>query len=285
MTKKQEVLVQSDLVERAQGLDKEARRLWAEMDGHLTAVEIISIPFGKVCTEMRNLDLHKYVRKGGGRKGYPTFPDWIASVTGNKLSKSSLYMAMGLHKLTEGPNALPPEEVVQMPKDNAYRLSTLEPEQRTPEMVDLAKKSTKEEFPKRFQEKLNEGKPLAEQRVPRVDFFRSWYPDVKQKFEETIERFTRLPIVRDSDGSLTLQEKAVMAICFAAERDCQDLLSALEAKHREEVVLPDTENLSETEHEADPAFAIEEEHQADRTIIRKDPEYVSLEEAEASFEQ
>jgi hypothetical protein len=298
MTKKQEVMVPRELVEKATGLDREARRLWGEMDQHLTAAEIISIPFGKVCQEMKDLDLHKFVKKSGSRKGYPEFAEWIQSVTNGKLSKSSLYMAMGLHKLTEGPNAIPAEEVVQMPKENAYRLSTLEPEQRTPDLVEAAKKTPKEKFPKRVQEKLNEGKAEADQVTVRLDFFRKLHPDVYNKLEETIERFTHLPIVRDGNEAMTLQEKSILAICFAACRDCHDILELIEKKHEaEKAAAPD---LPETEHEADSQVAIETEPEAveeepveeehasaeydeEREIVRE-TEYVPFEEAEASSE-
>jgi hypothetical protein len=250
MSKKkfQEIIPPDDLINHAENLDREARRLWTEMDMHITAAEIISIPFGKVCQEMKDQALHKMVRKAHSRKGYPSFPEWVESVTNGKLSSSSLYMAMGLHRLTEGPNAIPAEEIVQMPKENAYRLSTqLTPEQRTPEMIEKAKKTTKEEFPKRIQEKLNEGLPADKQVVIRVEFFRQWAPDVVNKLEATIERFTHLPIVRDHNRELTLQEKAVLAICFAAESDCDLLLKQAEAEHSAEIELPEAkEAVAET---------------------------------------
>lgn len=253
MSKKtQQVIPPAELVEKAQGLDTEARRLWGELDGHVVAAEIINVSFGKVLSEMRDLELHRYVRKGTSRKGYPSFPEWVQSVTKGKLSKSSLYMAMGLHKLTEGPNAIPAEEVAQMDKANAYRLSGLTPEQRTPELIEDAKKTGKKDFPKRVQEHLNASLPLGKQLTIRVDFFRQWHPDVKNKLEQTIEDFTLLPIVRDwthkdehgnlIPDALTLQEKALLAICFAAQRDCYDILELLKKKkksHEEEIELPE----------------------------------------------
>lgn len=289
MSKKQQVMVPAELMEKATGLDREARRLWGEMDKHLTAAEVISIPFGKVCTEMRDMELHKFVRKSGSRKGYPSFPDWIQSITGDKLSKSSLHIAMGLHKLTEGPNAIAAEEVAKMPKANAYRLSALEPEQRTPELIEAAKKTTKEDFPKRVQESLNTGKDLKDQTVERLDFFRRLHPDVYNKLEATIERFTHLPIVRDGDDGLTLQEKAILGICFAAERDCHDILGEIERQDEaEKAAAPD---LVEAEHEAVEAQPVEAEREEDFTVpaeedrsIVRETEYVSLEEAEASAE-
>jgi hypothetical protein len=257
----QEIIPPDDLMNRAENLDREARRLWTELDMHVTAAEIITIPFGKVCAEMKELALHKYVRKGNSRKGYPAFPEWVESVTGGKLSSSSLYMAMGLSRLTEGANPISPEEIAQMPKENAYRLSTqLTPEQRTPDMIEKAKKTPKEEFPKRIQEKLNEGKPLSQQVTIRVEFFKQWAPDVVNKLNATIERFTNLPIVRDgthkdNDGrirldALTLEEKAVLAICFAAECDCDLLLkqAEAEAEQHEEIILPEAQDaIAETD--------------------------------------
>lgn len=277
MTKKQQVLAPADLVEKAQGLDTEARRLWAEMDSHLTAAEIISIPFGKCCTEMRDLELHRYVRKGSGRKGYPEFTDWIQSVTKGKFSKSSLYMAMGLHKLTEGPNAIPAEEVVQMPKENAYRLSTLEPEQRTPELVEAAKKTTKEKFPTRVQESLNTGKAEKDQVTIRKTFHRELAIQVFDMLEDTIEEFTLLEVVRDGDMTLTLQEKAIAAMVTSARTHCSDLLT--EARRKREAEKAAAPDLPQEESDEDPEVPNQEE----REILRE-TQYVSLEEAEAGAE-
>jgi hypothetical protein len=297
MTKKkfQEIIPADELVSRADNLDREARRLWTKMDDHITAAEIISIPFGKVCQEMKDSGLHKLVRKGHSRKGYPAFPEWVESVTGGKLSSSSLYMAMGLHRLTEGPNAIPPEEIVQMPKENAYRLSTqLTPEQRTPDMIEKAKKTPKEEFPKRIQEKLNEGRPADQQVTVRVEFFRQWAPDVVNKLEATIERFTHLPIVRDwshkdAEGrvmidALTLQEKAVLAICFAAESDCHELLAQAEAEEREEIILPAAKDAIAETDEAPQADGDQTESDLEEASEEREADttrYVPLEEVES----
>jgi hypothetical protein len=267
----QEIIPPDDLMNRAENLDREARRLWTELDMHVTAAEIITIPFGKVCAEMKELALHKYVRKGNSRKGYPAFPEWVESVTGGKLSSSSLYMAMGLSRLTEGANPISPEEIAQMPKENAYRLSTqLTPEQRTPDMIEKAKKTPKEEFPKRIQEKLNEGKPFDQQVTIRVEFFRRWAPDVVNNLEATIERFTHLPVVRDGThkdeegrvrmDALTLEEKAVYAICCAAEQEYKEILDELETKaSHEEVIIPESQNATAETDEAVEADGDQEE--------------------------
>jgi hypothetical protein len=259
------------------------------MDSHLTAAEIISIPFGKVCTEMRDLELHKYVKKVGSRKGYSAFPDWIQSVTNGKLSKGSLYMAMGLHKLTEGPNAIPAEEVVQMPKENAYRLSTLQPEQRTPDLVDAAKKTPKEKFPKRVQEKLNEGKLPADQVPVKSIFHRELDFNICNMLEDAIEEFTLLEVVRDGDRALTLQEKAIAAIVTSARTHCADLLDASRRKREKEHAAAPV--VSEAEHEAVEANSVEAEPEADLSVpdeeereILRETEYVPIEEAEASSE-
>jgi hypothetical protein len=294
--KTQTIIPPDELMAEADNLDREARRLWTEMDQHITAAEVISVPFGKVCVKMHEQKLHKFVRKGNSRKGYPDFHEWIESVTGGKLSKSSLYMAMGLSRLTEGPNPIPAEEIAQMPKENAYRLSTqLTPEERTPDMIDKAKRTPKQDFPKRIQEKLNEGKPADQQITIRVEFFRQWVPDVVNKLEATIERFTHLPIVRDYthkdkagrvvEDALTLQEKAVLAICFAAECDCDLLLKKAEAEERgEEIELPEAEDAIEEAGEAVTENGNQEEidmEDASEESEAAETRYVPLEEIES----
>jgi hypothetical protein len=200
-------------------LDKQLRSQWYEVKKAEGELRKASIPFGKLCCRMRALEAHKYIVKPGSRKGYQSFEEYIGAVTGGAVSKSTLYIAIACYELTEGPFALAAEDVAEMPSANAYELRTrLKPEQRTPDIVDAAKKMSKKDFPARVQAKLNEYLPPERQKIIRIDFFRKLHPTVANKLEDTIDRFTHLPVVRDGDTELTLQEKAIYSICLAAEQ-------------------------------------------------------------------
>ena len=219
--------------------DKQLRAQWSKARTATDAARRELMHFGRLCDEARSLELHKYVRKPGSRKGYVSFEEYIHDLTGGQLSKSNLYNSINLHKLTQGPNALPEEDVAAMPVQNACLLGRLKPEQRTPDLVEAAKKASKREFPAKIQDKLNEDLPAAQQRTPRVDFFRKLHPTVANKLEETIEMFTHLRVVRDGDRELTLQEKAIYAICNAAEQFASEDLAVEERLRREEIDVPD----------------------------------------------
>jgi hypothetical protein len=236
-------------VREAAAMDKQLRAQWAEMRKAEQTLRKATIPFGKLCDKMRAKQAHKYIPKPGSRKGYVSFEEYINSVTGREISRSTLYISIACYKLTEGPNALAPEAVAEMPTANAYELYTrLRPEQRTPDIVEAAKRTPKKDFPAKVQAKLNEHLPAEEQKTIRVDFFRKLHPTVANKLEETIERFMHLPVTRDGDRALTLQEKAIYGICLAAEQfAAEDLREAEETLRIEALEIPDAERATRGE--------------------------------------
>ena len=215
--------------------EEQLRAQWATTKRAVGAARKATICFGRLCDEARTLGLHKYVHKRDSRKGYVRFEEYIHDLTGGQVSKSRLYQSIDLYLLTQGPNALPDEDVAEMPVQNACLLRRLRPERRTPEIVEAAKRTSKREFPAKVQAKLNEYLPPEQQKKLRVDFFRKLHPTVAGKLEETIERFAHLPVVRDGDGGLTLQEKAIYAICNAAEQFASEDLAAEKRYRRGEV--------------------------------------------------
>jgi hypothetical protein len=214
--------------------DRQIRSSWAEVTKASGVYKKASILFGKLCEEMRARGLHKYVRKPGSHKGFVSFEEYIHDLTGGRCSNGTLYNSIAIYKITQGPNAVTEEDVAEMPLQNAVLLGRLKPERRTPDVVEAAKTTSKRDFPAKIQEKLNEDLPPEEQMAVRVDFFRKLNPVVAEKLEGTIERFTRLPVVRDGDRGLTLQEKAIYAICNAAEQFASEDLAAVEQRQRGE---------------------------------------------------
>jgi hypothetical protein len=220
-------------VKEAAVMDQQLRSQWSKVKSGMGTVRKAMLEFGKLCREMRAKELHRYVPKPGSRKGYVSFEEYVETLTGGEFTRSKLYVAIALPGLTEGPNALTPEEIAEMPQANAIELTRLPSEERTPEIVELAKRTSKRDFPARVQQKLNEKLPPEQQRTPRVDFFRRLHPRVANRLAETIQRFTLLRVVRDGDRVLTLQEKAIFAICNAAEQFASEELALIEDAPRE----------------------------------------------------
>jgi hypothetical protein len=220
------------LAREAATMDQQLRSQWGKVNTSLGTVRKGMLEFGRLCREMRAKELHRYVPNPDSRKGYVSFEEYVEALTGGEVTRGKLYLAIALPGLTEGPNALSPEDIAEMPQANAIELTRLPGEERTPEMVELAKRTSKRDFPAKVQQKLNEKLPPQQQKTPRVDFFCKLHPTVKNKLEATIERFTQLPVVRDGDRALTLKEKAIFAICNAAEQFASEDLAPTEAKTR-----------------------------------------------------
>lgn len=235
----QPTMTQATLANKMAERDTQLRAQWAETKRAVGAARKAMIRFGHLCDEARVLQLHKHVCKPNSRKGYASFDEYIHDLTEGEVSKTTLYNSITLHKLTQGPNALTEEDVAGMPVQNACLLGRLKPQQRTRELVEAAQKTSKREFPAKVQAKLNENLPPEDQRPIRIDFFRKLHPVVAEKLERTIERFTHLPVVRDGDRELTLQDKAIYAICNAAEQFASEDLAAEEEYQSGEVAPPE----------------------------------------------
>jgi hypothetical protein len=224
------------LATQAAAMDQQLRSEWLKVKSVLGTARKAMLEFGKLCREMRAKELHRYVTKPASRKGFVSFEEYIESLTDGEITRGKLYVAIALPKLTEGPNAITPDDIVEMPLANAVELTRLPSEERTPELVELAKRTSKRDFPAKLQQKLNEKLPPEQQKTPRVDFFCKLHPTVKNKLEETIERFTQLPVVRDGDRALSLKEKAIFAMCNAAEQFASEDLALIDQKMRREAV-------------------------------------------------
>jgi hypothetical protein len=90
------------MAEEAKDLDKKLRQ-------KIGAVKELTLEVGGILKQMREKELHKYIRKPGSRKGYVHFDDYASEVTG--MSGSSVWMAMKIFRLTEGVNPVTPLDV------------------------------------------------------------------------------------------------------------------------------------------------------------------------------
>src|SRR5712691_9009809 len=117
---KQENLGPSALVQQAADLDREVKEQWGTMRKQARVI-------GGLFREIKEAGLHKYIRKPGSNRGYQRFEEYVADVTGD-IANSTVWVMMRIHSLTEGPNPVPGHEVDEMPQQNAYALTQLEPE-------------------------------------------------------------------------------------------------------------------------------------------------------------
>src|ERR1700682_1872084 len=117
---KQKHLAPPTLIQEAAILDKELREQWGNWRRVARVV-------GGLFRQIRDRELHKYISKLGCRKRYVSFEEYIHAVTGG-IANGTIWAFMRIHGLTEGPHALPPNEVDEMPQANAYELSKLKPE-------------------------------------------------------------------------------------------------------------------------------------------------------------
>jgi hypothetical protein len=198
----------------ALALAQEAQKLDKQLREKICATKKLTLEIGRLLRQIREKELHKYLRQPGSRKGYVQFSDYAAEVTG--LSGSSIWMAMKVFGLTEGLNPVPSRDIEEMPIVNAYELTKIPADKRTPALVEEAKCYPVQKFRIKIQEVQNEVLPPEERRPVLIDFYRKLHPETAQMLEDTIEDFCLLQVVRDCSRDKTLQEKAIETLCTAA---------------------------------------------------------------------
>jgi hypothetical protein len=213
---------------------EEARQLDKELRHKMGALKQLTAEVGGILKQMREKELHKYIRKPDSRKGYLSFDDYAAEVTG--MSGSYVRMAMRIFGLTEGVNPVSPRDIEEMSTVNAYELAKVPKERRTPELIEQAKKTSTGKFKLKVLEIENELRSPEEQKPVRVDFYRKLHPETAEILETTIHDFCMLPAVREGDLRKTLGEKAIEAICSLALSFAGDEITAERDRLRREAV-------------------------------------------------
>jgi hypothetical protein len=177
--------------------------------------------------------LHRFIPKKGSKKGYESFEEYVDNVTGG-MARGKVYQLLAIAGLLEGPNPLPEHVVRDMPQGNAYELTRLEPQERTPDIVEAAVSDPPAELKQKVQAKINMTLPEEERRDARVLFARNWSPIVIDKWQELEDRGVWMEGVRDGDKRLTLQEKFAYALlCFfeSANKELLDEADRYRAAH------------------------------------------------------
>jgi len=237
---KQELLAPPTLVQEAAVLDREVREQWGTMRKLARVV-------GGLFREIKDKELHKYIRKPGSNRGYQRFEEYVADVTGD-IANSTVWVMMRIHGLTEGPNPVPEHDVDEMPQQNAYELTKLEPEDRTTEIVQRAKRTPIKKFQAEIQEIKNAKLPADKRKPVLIEVYEKWPPQIVEMFEETVSDFSLLPVVRDGDRGITIRHNAIAAILVSARTHAGDEIRAAKAEFNTEAnELPNTQECTAME--------------------------------------
>jgi hypothetical protein len=230
---KQKLLASPTLVQEAAARDKELRAQWGNMRKQARVI-------GGLFRRILDAELHKYIRKPGSNRGYQRFEEYVANVTGG-IANSTVWAMMRIHGLTEGPNPVPGHEVDQMAQQNAYELTKLEPEERTVEIVQRAKRTPVRKFQAEIQEIKNATLPPEKRKPVLIEVYEKWPPQIVEMFEETVSDFSLLPVVRDGDRDIAIRHKAIAAILISARTHAADEIRAAKAELEDEgTKIPDT---------------------------------------------
>lgn len=219
-------MAHSNLADKAVTLDKELREQWGKMKKLARVV-------GGLFTEIREEELYRLLRRPGCGKRFVSFEDYTSEITGG-LAHSTVWVFMRIHRLTvESLNPVPAEDVDEMPQHNAYALSKLRPEQRTPEVVEKAKKTPIRKFQAEIQEIRNKSLPVEKRKPAIVEIYEKWPLEIVEMFEEAVADFSLLPAVRDGDLSVTIRHKAIAAILISARNFAQEEIAEARRRNQE----------------------------------------------------
>jgi hypothetical protein len=210
------------LAAEAAALDRQLRAQWGQWKRQARVI-------GSLFKKMMDKQLHRYVRKPGSKKGYQRFDEYVADVTGG-MANSTVWVMMRIHGLTEGTNALLPNEVDEMPQQNAYELTKLKPEQRTPEVVRKAIDTPTKKFKAEVQKIRNADLPPEKQKPVLVDIHEQWPVDLVEMFEETVSDFSCLAVVRDGHRDIAIRHKAITTILTCARLYAGDEIRVAKAE-------------------------------------------------------
>jgi hypothetical protein len=205
-----------------------AKELDAKIHGALMSLKKEFFQLSKAMAEMRDMQLHRFIRREGSKKHYISFDEYVGSLTSGDISRATIFHMLKVGTLMIGPDALPLAEVEKMSARNAAKLADLPPRHRTKKVIEAAQEMTHEIFQAQLPRHLAEQGATAEEIenvVPeKVTFARTWARPVVEKLKEALEDGALIPGIRDGDRSLTLEEKVIYAMCvFFVEAHADDI--------------------------------------------------------------
>ena len=198
---------QQNLEQQAVQLDRKIRAKAKTLHTDITEL-------GALLARIKDRHLWQYLP---GQK-FRTFQQYATAALGQAISRSRLYESVTAHMLTEGENPIPAEEVKQMGIKRAVEVSRLAPEQRTPEIREMAKTEPVMVVRNKVQAVLNQELPADEQK-PMLKLLAINLPEeTVQRFETLMEVMVYMEGIRDGDNTQTMRAKAFNAMLWSTEQ-------------------------------------------------------------------
>jgi hypothetical protein len=192
---------EQEQAEAAKRLDVKIRLEWQASERSLVKV-------AGSFTKMRDEKLWLRLVDIGTKKAYKRFEDYVTAVTGNRIARSKLYELLSIWGLTQGADALDPKDVEEMGPKNAAEIARLDAKDRTPEVVEKAKKESTRKLKKLVQEKLNEKLAPEERKDPTFMFARNLDEPTIELIEQVEHDLIWCDFVRNGDKSVSQLVKA-----------------------------------------------------------------------------
>jgi hypothetical protein len=260
-------VVPKALIAEAMQADRLFRESWE-------GIKVNTRLFGKACHWIESKGLHKYIKKPGSKKGYMTFDDYVKLQTGGSCSRTFIFDAVRIYKLSLGENAVEAEVIDKMSKKNQLELAKLPPAKRTKKVVEAAATQTVNEFAVTAQAMRNEDLSAEKQKIPSVYWRHKMHPRSAQALDDTIADFSLLKgVVLDGDTDEGIFSKAVLAMTAAARSwAAEDIKHAKEALRRGSPELAEAQPDSYTASDARERIATVV---AERRIVNRNPRSIA----------
>ena len=179
---------------------------------------------------MRDHHLWKYLLDKNRKPAFRRFEDYVASVVGPTMGRTTIYALLAIHDLTRGPNPIAPETIQRMGRVKATELVRLPPEDRR-DMLKYCLQNSALEVRSAVQKKLNLSLPAEEQREPTVFFAVNLPVSTRDALEELLEIGIWMEGIRDGDRTQSLRQKFFGAMVVATrEYYATELAEALQYK-------------------------------------------------------
>jgi hypothetical protein len=210
-------------------LTVQAKLLDGQIRAAVTAVHYSLTELGRLLTQMRQLALWQYLPDS-----YRGWEHYVQEVIGSR-AHSSLYEIVAAHTLTQGACAVPPAVVNRMGVKRAAQVARLEPQHRTPEIVQAAMTESVVAVRNRVQAKLNESLPADEQKPATAMFAINLPLETIDDLEELLEIMVHMEGVRDGDTTLSMRQKSFHTMIWATKQFlAEELAEALQLKRAKE---------------------------------------------------
>jgi len=178
-----------------------------ELTGYLEGVNQSFLDMSKLLAEVAEKKLWLYLPDPRPNShGFKNIKDY-GNYRFGKMGKSKVYELISIAALTEGPNALTEKEIRKLGPKKSAALARMEPEKRTPEVIDKATTLTFAEVDAMVQESVNEDLPEDQRTETTVMFARTVAVSVAAEMERLEAVGINMEGIRSADRSVSRVSK------------------------------------------------------------------------------